>query len=88
MYECTNSSSRTEKDLREDPVAIEELRNKSQHFVSSREASKMAQTIGAKIYLECSSLTGEGVDDMFEAATRAALLEYDDRDASGCCVLL
>ena len=48
----------------------------------------MAHTIGAKKYLECSSLTGEGVDDVFEAATRAALLEYDDRDASGCCVLL
>ena len=46
----------------------------------------MADTIGAKKYVECSSLTGEGVDDVFETATRASLLV--DRDTSGCCVLL
>jgi Rho family protein len=48
----------------------------------------MAHTIGAKKYLECSSLTGEGVDDVFEAATRAALLGHDEGDTTGCCVLL
>ena len=76
------------KDLREDPVAIEELQKKSQNFVSSREASDMAHTIGARKYLECSSLTGQGVDDVFEAATRAALLQCDDRDGKACCILL
>jgi Rho family protein len=60
------------KDLREDPVAIEEMRKKSQHFVSTREATEIGHEIGARKYLECSSLTGEGVDDVFEAATRAA----------------
>ena len=33
----------------------------------------MANRIGAKDYLECSALTKEGVRDVFEAATRAAL---------------
>ncbi|RDL42152.1 Uncharacterized protein BP5553_02131 [Venustampulla echinocandica] len=76
------------KDLREDPVAIEEIRKKSQHFVNSREASEIAREIGARKYLECSSLSGEGVDDVFEAATRAALLTFEKGERGGCCVIL
>jgi Rho family protein len=76
------------KDLREDPVAIEEIRKRSQHFVGSREAAEMAHEIGARKYLECSSLTGEGVDDVFEAATRAALLTFEKGEGGGCCVIL
>jgi Rho family protein len=70
------------KDLRIDPVAIEEMRKKSQQFITAREAQEIAYQIGAKKYLECSSLTGEGVDDVFEAATRA------ESEGSGCCVIL
>jgi Ras family protein A len=51
------------KDLRKDPVTIEEMQKKSQRFVSSEEALEGAQNIVAKKYLECSSLTGEGVDN-------------------------
>ncbi|EPE26847.1 P-loop containing nucleoside triphosphate hydrolase [Glarea lozoyensis ATCC 20868] len=76
------------KDLREDPVAIEEIRKRSQHFVGTREASEIAHEIGARKYLECSSLTGEGVDDVFEAATRAALLTFEKGEGGGCCVIL
>lgn len=76
------------KDLREDPVAIEEMRRKSQRFISSREGSEVAHEIGARKYLECSSLTGEGVDDVFEAATRAALLKFEKGEGGGCCVIL
>jgi Rho family protein len=77
------------KDLREDPLAIEEMRKRSLKFVSSREGQEMAAQCGARKYLECSSLTGEGVDDVFEAATRAALLTFNDwRRGDGCCVIL
>ena len=77
------------KDLREDPMAIEEMRKKSWKFVTQREGSDMAQMCGARKYLECSSLTGEGVDDVFEAATRAALLTFNDkRNGGGCCTIL
>lgn len=76
------------KDLREDAVAIEEMRKKSQRFVSSKDGSEMAAQIGARKYLECSSLTGEGVDDVFEAATRAALLRFDKSNRGPCCVIL
>ncbi|OXV10148.1 hypothetical protein Egran_02088 [Elaphomyces granulatus] len=75
------------KDLREDPMAIEEMRKKSLRFLSPREGSETATEIGARRYLECSSLTGEGVDDVFEAATRAALLNLE-KQRSGCCVML
>ncbi|KAJ6166645.1 Rho GTPase Rho 2 [Penicillium chermesinum] len=64
------------KDLREDPLAIEEMRK-----------NETCAQVGARKYLECSSLTGEGVDDVFEAATRAALLTFEKRKSS-CCVVL
>ena len=76
------------KDLREDPVAIEEMRKKSQRFVTLHDGEAAAREIGAKRYLECSSLSGEGVDDVFEAATRAALLSFQDGKNSICCVIL
>ncbi len=76
------------KDLREDPVAIEEMRKKSQRFVTTHDGESVAREVGAKRYLECSSLSGEGVDDVFEAATRAALLTFENGEGSGCCVVL
>ncbi|KAK0621629.1 P-loop containing nucleoside triphosphate hydrolase protein [Bombardia bombarda] len=76
------------KDLRGDPVAIEEMRKKSLRFVTEAEGEASAKEIGARKYLECSSLSGEGVDDVFEAATRAALLMFEKGEGSGCCVIL
>lgn len=76
------------KDLREDPVAIEEMRKKSLRFVTTHDGEATAREIGARRYLECSSLSGEGVDDVFEAATRAALLTFEKSEGSGCCVVL
>ncbi|CAZ82103.1 unnamed protein product [Tuber melanosporum] len=73
------------KDLREDPVAREEMRKKSLHFVQTGYAETIAKQVGARKYLECSSLTGEGVDDVFEAATRAALLTFEKERGGGCC---
>lgn len=34
----------------------------------------MANQIGARTYRECSALQNSGVDELFEAATRAAML--------------
>lgn len=75
------------KDLRDDPLAQEEMRKKSLRFITPKEGNDIAQEIGARRYLECSSLTGEGVDDVFEAATRAALLMFENGER-GCCVIL
>ncbi|MCJ1483848.1 Rho GTPase [Schaereria dolodes] len=76
------------KDKRDDPVIQEEMRKKSLHFTTAKEGTDTAQQIGARKYLECSSLTGEGVDDVFEAATRAALLTFEKGESGGCCVML
>lgn len=76
------------KDLRDDPVAQEEMRKRSQKFITNKAGEDMKELIGARKYLECSSLTGDGVDDVFEAATRAALLAVDKKDRAGCCVIL
>lgn len=41
--------------------------------VTAKQGQDMAKTIGAKHYLETSALNNEGVDAVFEAATRAAI---------------
>jgi Rho family protein len=77
------------KDLREDPLAQEEMRKKSWKFVSTKEGMDMKEMIGARKYLECSSLTGDGVDDVFEAATRAAMIAgHKERRSRSHCVIL
>ena len=43
-------------------------------YVSREQAEQVAQSIGARAYKECSALKIEGVDDVFEAATRASML--------------
>jgi Ras homolog gene family, member A len=42
--------------------------------VSTEEGKALCKKIGAYKYLECSAKTNEGVRDVFECATRAALL--------------
>lgn len=64
------------------------MRKRSQRFITPHDGEAVARDIGAKRYLECSSLTGEGVDDVFEAATRAALLTFENGETGGCCVVL
>ena len=62
------------KDLRNDPKTLEELRKTQQRPVQESDGRSVAQKIGAKHYLECSARSGEGVKEVFQTATRAALL--------------
>ncbi|KAK9463611.1 P-loop containing nucleoside triphosphate hydrolase protein [Lipomyces oligophaga] len=75
------------KDLRQDARAIEEMRKANRRFISPSEAELVARQVGARKYLECSALTGEGVDNVFEAATRASLL-VGQRQSTTCCLIL
>jgi Ras family protein A len=50
------------------------LRRNSQRPVSYEEGAAVAQKISAYKYFECSAKTGEGVRDVFQEATRAALM--------------
>lgn len=67
------------KDLRRD--------NRSKKFVQVAQGENVADQIQAKKYLESSALTGEGVDDIFEFATRLSLLNTD-KPKNSCCVVL
>ncbi|KAL4630603.1 rho-related GTP-binding protein RhoB-like [Arapaima gigas] len=61
------------KDLRHDEVTRSELARIKQEPVKAEDGRAMAVRIGAYDYLECSARTKEGVRDVFESATRAAL---------------
>ncbi|KAJ9124503.1 hypothetical protein QFC24_003294 [Naganishia onofrii] len=78
-------------DLRNDPKVIQNLAASGQRPVSPQEGQAMAQKIGAKDYMECSSRTGQGVREVFQRATRAALLSNNSRRSKGKkgnCVVL
>ena len=48
----------------------------------------VAQKINAKHYLECSARTGEGVREVFQYATRAALLTRQKGKKGHHCIVL
>ncbi|TFK62252.1 ras-domain-containing protein [Pluteus cervinus] len=51
-------------------------------WVTRAQGERVAQMIGARAYKECSALKIEGVDEVFEAATRASMLMRDGVPAS------
>ena len=54
------------------------------------QGEEVRKKIGALKYLECSAKTNEGVREVFEHATRAALLNRRGgrRDKKGKCLIL
>lgn len=52
------------------------------NYVTRAQAERVAHDIGARDYKECSALRIEGVDDVFEAATRASMLMRDGAPSS------
>jgi len=61
------------QDLRNDPNTIKDLNKVKQEPVRPEEGRAMAEKINAFAYLECSAKSKEGVREVFETATRAAL---------------
>jgi hypothetical protein len=69
----------------------------SRRFVSRADGEAVARQIGARAYKECSALRIEGVDDVFEAATRASMLmpgpsrtarmSTSDSEGPKCCII-
>ena len=66
----------TKKDLRTDPVTKSTIKG---DLVRSEQGRAMAEKVGADMYLECSAKTREGVREVFDAATRAALSKRNKR---------
>ncbi|KAJ7594602.1 ras family-domain-containing protein [Mycena floridula] len=52
-------------------------------WITRARGERAAQAIGARAYKECSALKIEGVDDVFETATRASMLMRDGVPTSG-----
>jgi Ras family protein A len=74
------------------PVTPEEvivLRNQPIRFLIFQLSKGMAvaQKISARHYLECSAKTGEGVREVFQYATRAALLTRSKGKKPHCIIL-
>jgi len=74
--------------LRRDARVIDTLRRTNQRPVTPEEGMAVAQKIGAKHYLECSARTGEGVKEVFQYATRAALLTRSKGKRKSNCTIL
>jgi len=72
----------TKKDLRTDASVIEDLAPTKQKPVSTEQAQQVATLIQAHAYLECSSRTREGIREVFETASLAALRKHKARTSS------
>lgn len=74
------------KDLRNDEATKRELQKMKQEPVKYDEGRTMADRINAFGYLECSAKTKDGVREVFETATRAAL--QVKRKKRGKCLII
>jgi len=74
------------KDLRNDENTRRELAKMKQEPVKPEEGRSMAEKINAFGYLECSAKTKEGVREVFETATRAAL-QVKKKKKNRCSIL-
>jgi len=74
------------KDLRNCDSTKRELAKLKQEPVKNEQGRAMADTIGAFNFLECSAKTKDGVREVFETATRAAL--QAKKKAKKPCLLL
>ena len=74
------------QDLRNDANTIKELGKMKQEPVKPEEGRAMAEKINAFAYLECSAKSKEGVREVFETATRAAL-QVKPRKRKKCCLM-
>lgn len=75
------------KDLRNDSTTIRELQKMKQEPVKYDEGRSMSEKIQAFHYLECSAKTKEGVREVFETATKAALQVKKKKNKVKCALL-
>ncbi|KAJ1720940.1 GTP-binding protein Rho1 [Coemansia erecta] len=83
-------------DLRNDQAVISELANYGQRPVTVEEGERVAKSIGAVSYIECSSILNINVIDVFMIAARHSLRGEKQRPGHGsaadgkssCCVVL
>jgi len=62
----------TKSDLRDDAYSISECKKMNKPMIVEAEAIALQKRIGAKAYVECSALTHENIDLVFNEALRAS----------------
>ena len=72
----------TKVDLREDRATLDKLAKKQEEMVSKEEGERMAESVKAAKYLECSALSGEGVENVFDEAVLRHLEGVKERKKS------
>ena len=80
----------TQCDLRDDPITLEKLRKSKQKPISYEQGRKLAKSIKARAYIECSALTQRGVKEVFDQAMIAHLtkpLQDSNKKKSHCRIL-
>ena len=60
----------TKVDLRGDRATLDKLAKKQEKLVSKEEGKRMAESLKAATYLECSALTRVGLKHVFDEAIR------------------
>lgn len=73
-------------DLRSSEIAIDGMSKGALQLVTELEGQLVSLEIGAEAYIQCSSLSGVGVDDVFEAAFRAAI-SHSKKCVNSRCVV-
>ena len=68
----------TQADLREDEATLVKLAKNQQRPISREAGEKMAKSVKAAKYMECSALTREGVKNVFDEAIFQHLEEVNN----------
>jgi Ras family protein A len=74
-------------DLRSDPDTIQKLIRDGENSVTSEDGRRIAASINADAYLECSAKTGEGVQDLFTHTARLSSKQDSSRKGYTQCIL-
>ena len=77
----------TKLDLKDDKEIVEKLTDKQLTPITYPQGLQMQKDIGAVKYLECSALTGKGIDIVFDEAIRAVLYPRPKKKVKGCTLL-
>lgn len=73
----------TKMDARNDPQMIKHLQARNQQAISYEQGMQLAQRINAFRYVECSALTQNGLDTVFQSAIRSVVGEKKEIKKKG-----
>ena len=85
----------TKADLRDDEMVKEGLSQNGEKPVTKKEAEDLAKELGDAPYVECSALTGQGLQEMMQTAINQSLskggaskgADGDKKGDKKCCIL-